>query len=236
MACCLAYAAAMVFMCLPLYALGLPRHTKTEDQDTTSLAATTTAENADQSTFYLIIAAISLNAFITFGFSAILVELLKAEGLSPTDAVAFASCLGVVQVGARTIDFLGGRRWDGIATGLFAGAALPLALVVLMAGGGAYWSIAAFILLYGLSSGALAVARATIPLVFYDKTAYAKAASQIALPLNLISAAASPILVGLLTRYNKDAVLGLAILLSCSALLILQVLSRRRPSLVVVDP
>ena len=123
------------------------------------------------STFWLVVAAIALNAFVTFGFSAILIELLKAEGLPPAEAVAFGSALGVIQVSARGIDFLGGGRWDGIATGLFAGVALPVAMAVLIVGGGAYWSVAAFILLYGLGSGALAVARATIPLVFYDKAA-----------------------------------------------------------------
>ena len=35
--------------------------------------------------------------------------------------------------------------------------------------------IATFILLYGLGSGALAVARATIPLVFYENVEFAKA-------------------------------------------------------------
>jgi MFS family permease len=227
---CVVYAGALLLVCLPLYAFGLPRRIRAEDQSTTPVtAAPATAEPVGKQTFYLIAAAISLNAFITFGFSAVLVELLKAEGLSAVDAVAFASCLGVIQVSARAVDFLGGGRWDGIATGLFAGAALPLAMAILMAGSGAYWSITAFILLYGLSSGALAVARATIPLVFYDKAAYAKAASQIALPVNLISAAASPVLVGLLTRYDKNAVLGLAVLLSCIAFLILLMLSRRRP-------
>ena len=222
----------MLLVCLPLYAFGLPRRTRAEDQSTQPAAvATRPARNTGRRTFYLIIVAISLNAFITIGFSAVFVELLKAEGLPPTDAVAFASFLGVIQVGARAADFLGGGRWDGIATGLLAGAALPLSMVILMAGRGAHWSIAAFILLYGLSSGALAVARATIPLVFYDKAAYAKAASQIALPLNVISATASPLLVSLLTHCDKNAVLGLAILLSCGAFLILLALGRRRPPL-----
>jgi MFS family permease len=230
---CLIYAAAMLLVCLPLYAFGLPRRIKLNHHDLKPLdvAAAVPAPRTEKSTFYLIAATISLNAFVTFGFSAILVELLKAEGLSPTDAVAFGSFLGVIQVSARAIDFLGGGRWDGIATGLFAGAVLPLAMVILMAGRGTYWSIAIFILLYGLSSGALAVARATIPLVFYDKAAYAKAASHIALPVNVIAAAASPLLVSVLIRWGTSAVLAIIILLACGALSILLVLSRRRPSL-----
>jgi hypothetical protein len=76
-----------------------------------------------------------------------------------------------------------------------------------MIGGGSHWMIATFILLYGLGSGALAVARATIPLVFYDNVEFAKATSRIALPLNLISAASPPILVGLLSNFGSDALL-----------------------------
>ena len=230
---CLIYAAAMLLVCLPLYTFGLPRRIKIEHHDAKprDVAATVPAPRTEKSTFYLIAATISLNAFVTFGFSAVLVELLKAEGLSPTDAVAFGSFLGVIQVSARAVDFLGGGRWDGIATGLFAGAVLPIAMVILMAGHGTYWSIAIFILLYGLSSGALAVARATIPLVFYDKAAYAKAASHIALPVNVIAAAASPLLVSVLIHWGTSAVLAITILLAFGALSILLVLSRRRPSL-----
>jgi hypothetical protein len=150
--------------------------------------------------------------------------------LPPAEAVAFGSALGVIQVSARGIDFLGGGRWDGIATGLLAGVALPVAMAVLIAGAGAYWSVAAFILLYGLGSGALTVARATIPLVFYDQAAYAKAASHIALPLNVTAASSPPVLAALLIHFGCNAVLGLGILCSCGALVILFILSRRRPN------
>jgi len=84
-------------------------------------------------------------------------------------------------------------------------------------------------MLYGLSTGALAVARATMPLVFYDGAAYATAVSRIAMPINLISALSPPVLVSVLTRTGVNALLGLAILCSCSALAILIVLGRRRP-------
>ena len=101
-------------------------------------------------------------------------------------------------------------------------------MLLLIFDGGSYWSIAAFIGLYGLGSGALAVARATIPLVFYHKHAYAQAASHIALPLNLLSAIAPPALSALLTASGSNAVLGPAALCSSCAFLILVMLSRRR--------
>jgi MFS family permease len=226
---CLIYAAALALLSIPLLVFGLPRREQSPPEpEAVTFAAVPAAKVGG--TFWLVVAAIALNAFVTFGFSAILIELLKAEGLRPAEAVAFGSFLGVIQVSARGIDFLGGGRWDGIATGLFAGVALPIAMAVLIVGGGAYWSVVAFILLYGLGSGALAVARATIPLVFYDKAAFAKTTSRIALPLNLMSALAPPGLAALLTHFGSNAVLGFAILCSCSALAIMVKLGQRRPA------
>ncbi|MGL4287067.1 MAG: MFS transporter [Phreatobacter sp.] len=232
---CLIYAGMLLLICLPLYTLGLPRRAAPlGDAGAMSGPTAEPVRPVQRSTFYLIVSAVALNSFVTFGFAAVMIELLKAAGLPTTEAIAFGSALGVIQVSARGIDFLGGGRWDGITSGLIAGLALPTAMLLLMAGGGSHWSIAAFILLYGLGSGALAVARATIPLVFYDKADYARASSHIALPLNLMSALAPPVLVGLLGHSGAQALLGLAMACSCGALLILLVLARRRPTFATV--
>ncbi|MFK4260004.1 MFS transporter [Agrobacterium tumefaciens] len=228
---CLAYAAMMVLVCLPFYVFGLPRRASLEEAVSPSATANGPTTIARKGTFALIVTAIALNAFVTFGFSAVLIELLQAEGLPASQAIAFGSMLGVIQVCARGLDFVGGGRWDGITTGLVAGIGLPVAMLLLIVGDGTYWTIVGFILIYGLGSGALAVSRATIPLVFYDKAEFAKATSRIALPLNLISAASPPILIGLLTQFGSHALLGLAMLCSCGALLILFFLSRHRPSI-----
>ena len=226
---CLIYAGALGVVSLPLLGFGLPRRAGS----VVDAAAAATGDLVRGSTFWLVVAAIALNAFVTFGFSAVLIELLRAEGLGRDAALAFGSALGVIQVGARGIDFLGGGRWDGIATGVLAGVALPVAMGVLMLGGGATWSVLVFIGLYGLGSGALAVARATIPLVFYDKAAFARTTAHIALPLNVISAVAPPVLAALLTRVGAEAVLWVAIGCSCAALGILMVLAGRRPGVAV---
>jgi len=226
---CLVYAAAMGLVCLPLYVFGLPRQSWTEEVRAGPRGREKSETPVARSTFYLMVAAGSLNAFITLGFSSVLIELLKALGLPPAEAIGFGSVLGVLQVGARGIDFLGGGKWDAITTGIVAGVALPAAMLLLLTAPHQLWSIAVFIMLYGLSSGALAVARATMPLVFYDGPAYAMAVSRISLPLNLISALSPPILASVLTRIGIDALLALAIACSCGALAILVVLSRRRP-------
>lgn len=227
---CLVYAAMLILVSLPLYAFAAPRRTVAKD-DGAAPAKRAEAPRIARSTFGLVVSAITLNAFVNFGLSAVFIELLRAEGLAPAQAIAFGSMLGVIQVSARGLDFLGGGRWDGITTGLVAGTALPVAMVLLMLSEGATWAVATFILLYGAGSGAMAVARATIPLVFYDQAEFAKAMSMIALPLNLASAISPPLLAGLLTQFGSRGALGLTLAFSCATVLILVLLGRRRPRL-----
>jgi predicted MFS family arabinose efflux permease len=226
---CLVYAGIMPLVCLPLFAFGLPIPNKAGPVTVHGVASTGLPAGPTRSTLYLMIATLGLYVFVSFGMGAVLIELFKAEGLSAAQAVSFGSMLGVIQVAARGIDFLGGGRWDGISTGLVAGFALPVAMLLLMTGGGSPWTVAIFMLLYGMGSGALAVARATMPLIFYDKAEFTKATSRMALPLNVLSAVSAPILVALLTRFGSNALLGLTLLCSCAALAILVLLGRRRP-------
>jgi MFS family permease len=227
---CLVYAAMLIVVCLPLLAFGAPRRRSANDE-VAGKARDVPAAPIPRSTFHLVMSAVALNAFVNFGLGAVFIELLRAEGLSPTEAVGFGAMLGVIQVSARGIDFLGGGRWDGITTGLVAGTALPLAMLLLMASSGAYWVVALFILLHGLGSGAMAVARATIPLVFYDQAEFARAMSMIALPVNLAAAVSPPILAALLIHFGSRGLLGLTMLCSCATVLILVLLGRRRPSI-----
>jgi MFS family permease len=230
---CLVYAAMLLAINLPLYAFVVPRRKiATDDPGEAIKAAPPPA--IPRSTFGLVVCVITMNAFVNFGIGAILIELLRAEGLAPAQALAFGSMLGVIQVSARGLDFLGGGRWDGITTGLVAGTALPVAMVLLMLSEGATWAVAIFILLYGAGSGAMAVARATIPLVFYDQAEFAKAMSMIALPLNLASAISPPLLAGLLTEFGSRGALGLTLAFSCATVLILILLGRRRPGTVAI--
>ena len=76
-------------------------------------------------------------------------------------------------------------------------------------------------LFYGGGGGAMAVARATMPLVFYDQAAFARASSQIALPASIAGAASPPIFVWVLTTFGSQAVIGMALVFSLTALAIL---------------
>src|SRR5262249_47450531 len=95
---CLLYAAAMGLICLPLYLFGLPRQPRTDELKARLPASERPGTPVANSTLYLMIAAGSLNAFITLGFSAVLIELLKALGLAQAEAIALGSVLGILQV------------------------------------------------------------------------------------------------------------------------------------------
>ncbi|MCJ2097087.1 MFS transporter [Methylobacterium sp. J-072] len=225
---CGVYAVAMWLVCVPLYLYGVPRRA-TAPPARPSQDAIPAEPPPRTGPLALIAAGTALIAFVGFGLSAVLVELLIVEGLSRSEAIGYGSALGVIQIGARAMDFLGGGRWDGLTTGLFAALAVLAALLLLAVGDGGPVAAGAFILLYGLGSGAMAVARATIPLVFFDRATYARAASRIALPLNLASALSPPALAAVLTRFGGDAVLVLAAGFMVAATVALLVLARRRP-------
>ena len=227
---CLVYAALLLLVSLPLLAALLPKRRNEQPTLASDAGSAMARLEPSQGTFYLLTAAIALNAFVTMGLSAVLIELLKVEGLTALEAIGFGSMLGVIQISARALDLLGGGRWDAITTALAAGLALPLAMLLLMVWGGSAGAVAVFIVVYGLGSGALAVARATMPLVFYDGAAFAKASAQIALPLNLLSATAAPVMAALLTSFGSNTLLSLTLICSSAALLMLLLLRLLRPA------
>jgi hypothetical protein len=211
-------------VCAPLH-LGLTRGGSPTPGETMPAP---TADNrlTRRTTFGMVAGAISLNGFISWGFALTLIALFEARGIGRAEAVTAASLMGVVAVSARALDFVGGVRWNGLTSALVAGAALPAGLCVLLVGEGSL-AIGIFVLLYGASTGVLAVARATLPLVFFPGAAYARASARLALPLNLAFAAAPPFFGTILSRYGPDPALWIALAASLAALLILVLLERR---------
>lgn len=221
----LVYAAAMIFFVSPLVLFALP---ETHNHTDLGEAATPPASLGQDKVFWLIVSVVTLNSFVTFGIEAVGIELFKALGNETALAVTIASLLGVFKLGGRVIDLAGGRSWDGLSTALVSGAALPLGLCMLAFFGPGWGPMGAFLFLFGTGSGAFAVARATMPLVFYRKADYAAAMSAIALPMNLINALAAPALAGLLVAAGPKMVLASLSLLRLGALFGLMNLSRAR--------
>ncbi|MDX3926898.1 MAG: MFS transporter [Shinella sp.] len=224
------FAAAMLFVVVPLTLFGLR---PTGPGATSDVVGTAAAGPLPSNRYWLVMvlitAAVALNGFVTWGFQLVIIDIFRSYSVAEYLAVGFASAIGIVQMSARLIDFWGGNRWDGLSTGLAAGLLMPVALLTLVAGGGAEWAIILFLLLYGLSSGAMAVSRATLPLAFFDRRTYATVVARVALPLNLAFAAAPPLFSHILQQYGNRTALSVALVLSLGTLASLALLRGLRP-------
>jgi MFS family permease len=227
------YGVLAVAVCFPLHVFALParRPITTPTPSGAAAASDSGTPTSARGPYILLMAAICLCAFVTWGFVSIVIQLLKSLGVDEAMAIRIGALLGVVQMLARVLDFVGGARWDGLTTGLASAFGVPFGLLALIVGGGAGWSIWVFLAVYGLASGAMAVARATMPLVFYDQVAFARISSHIALPLNIAVAIAPPILVSVLTSYGPNAAIGLTLALALVAFALLLALAAERRKL-----
>lgn len=209
------YAGIMALIICPVVRFGLPA----------SEAATAKASRQEIGrrgpVFVLLVVAIALNSFVTFGIEAVGIQLLLAVGMDLAWAVAIASLLGFFKVGGRVIDLLGGRRWDGLSTAIVSGAMIPMGLVAIWFGGAGVLAVGGYLVLFGVGSGAFAVARATMPLVFFEKANYAATMATIALPMNLINALAPPVLAALIAGIGAQGVFAALGVLSLVAFAVL---------------
>lgn len=209
------YAGIMLMVVCPLVFFGLP---------VTDGAAQPTARPGSERrgrVFIFLVTAIALNSFVTFGIDALGIQLLQAMGMELAGAVAVASLLGVFKVGGRVIDLAGGQKWDGLSTAVISGVMIPMGLTAIWLGGAGFLSVGGYLVLFGIGSGAFAVARATMPLVFFEKSDYAAAMATIALPMNLINALAPPVLAALMGSIGPHAVFAVLGIMSTAALAVL---------------
>ena len=225
----LLFAALMLIVCTPLHWTMLAR--RPQEEPGKKSAAKTTAEPApiDRPRFALLAMSFAANGFVTWGFALTIIILFEASGLDRASALAAAASIGIAQWAGRLVDFLGGRRWSSLVTGLAGAALFPLGFIVLLLNS-SFAGAMLFVVLYGVASGVTSVTRATLPLQMFPAGAYARASAQLAVPLNLSFAAAPPVFAAVLTSAGPHAVLWLALVISIfafGALLGLWLLHRR---------
>lgn len=223
------YAVLMISVMCPLLLFALPSTHHKRKENAAKNAQTPRANGSLRLPLALMVGAIALNGFACFGFEAVTIEVLKALSLSTHEAIAVGSAIGVLKILARLIDLAGRGKWDGLATATASSIFLLLSIGILLIGGGAIWSIALFAVLYGFGGGAYAISRATMPLVFFDRDTYTMAMSHIAMPLNLVYAAAPPLLAAMLSDGSVDWVLWTTLGCCVAALGLLTMLTFRRP-------
>ncbi len=200
------YAGGILLLVLPLIALSLP---DVRSHPAAPVSSRTTSRKGH--ILWFLVAAISLNSFVTLGMEAVGIELFKALGADLSLAVGLASLMGILKVGGRLIELIGGKRWNAVRPES-SGAMMYMLILCQQC------AILAYIVIFGIGSGAFAVARATMPLEFYEKSDYAAAMSMIGLPMNLVNATAPPLLSFLMAAAGPSAMLSLMIVCSGAAL------------------
>jgi predicted MFS family arabinose efflux permease len=122
----------------------------------------------------ILIPCMCLSGFISWGLSVHIVDLLRHLGADRAAAISLASLLGVLQVSSRFIDLAMGSRHSPLLTGIVAAMLLSISFAIPLTGfaGG---SPAYFMVVYGVASGSMSLARVMIPLALFGSRSYGRA-------------------------------------------------------------
>ncbi len=222
------YAGINLAVCLPLNWWGLARREPRMPASEAAGPATAAAlpdqplEGQERNLAMLLFAAVTSAGAFVFGAMAVhLPAVLEASGLSAAAAVALASMKGVAQVAGRVAEIVFGRRLHAIDLGRISVAGMPLAFIVLMAGGASYTAAFTFIVFFGVANGLVTIVRGAVPLALFGPQGYGAVLGALATPYLLVNAlapAALAVVVDLWGYTVAEAVLLAAGLLSTVAM------------------
>jgi hypothetical protein len=223
---CLAYAALLLLVVLPLYWLLPKAATPAEAAPGAAPEAADPALPAAwvRRSFLLLAVFFTLRAIISATLSVHLIAVLGGLGLSVTAAVAAATLMGPAQVGGRLLEFTLGRAAHPLTAARLGGALLPLGALLLVLAGPV--AVVPFVLLYGASNGIMTISRGALPLALFGPRGYPVLMGKLALPILLAQAAAPMLTAPLVADWPATVVLGLAGLLALAALACLLPLRR----------
>ena len=183
------YAVANLAICLPIHAL-LPRaasikaKAKERAADGISLAAVLREPG-----FYLITAAVTLNALVFSAMSLHLISILHDRGMPAYYAAGIGAMIGPMQVLGRVLETTLGKKATTRQIGLIAISLLPAALMLLFAP--ATWLIVygLFAAMYGIGNGVMTIVRGILPAELYGREAYGAISGAMATPVTIAFAA-----------------------------------------------
>ena len=202
---CLAYAAIMLVVVLPLYLFGIPREEKRAARSASNVGRPAGQVRPDQRAAFLLLASGFTLAYATMTVVGVhLLMLLQAQGLALAAAVGLGALIGPSQVGGRILEMTFGRSAHPIWSLLVSSVLVALGLILLVAIPG--WA-AACIVLYGMGSGIRSIARGTVPLAMFGREGYAILMGRLAMPTLLATAAAPTVGTVLLDWVGPDGTL-----------------------------
>lgn len=202
---CLAYAAIMLAVVLPLYLAALPREAPAPPAVSKAGDRAPGQLRPDQRFAFTLLAVIFTLAYGVMTVIAVhLLTLLQARGLELAAAVAFGALVGPAQVGGRVLEMVFGRRAHPVWTLVVSSGLVALGTLLLLLAPG--WAAAA-ILCYGAGSGLRSIVRGTVPLVLFGREGYAILMGRLGVPTLLATAAAPMLGVWALEAFGPEGTL-----------------------------
>jgi MFS family permease len=210
-------AAILAAITVPLHALVLRPAPRLVTPSATSLSPAPTRRTVMGTTsFWLIVSAFVLNAFVTVAVAVHLVALLVGDGRSPAFAAFAAGLMGLAQIPGRLVFGPLGRRFGEPATAaiVFGLSAAALAFLALTE---AQWAVLLFVLCFGTSNGMVTLLRATLIGDLYGRETYG-AISGVVSAFALAARALAPFGAALIALAPGGYTTLLVVLAGCSAL------------------
>jgi MFS family permease len=189
-------AAINLAICVPLHLTLLPGTRQAAVSPAQTARPTATRPWRDRR-FRALALAFLAHYVVVSAIAAHLIALLLARGMSPAAAATVGALIGPMQVAGRLIEF-GASRWLRVdQVGRVAAAAMPAALLALLAAGTHPAGLALFAALFGAGNGAMTVVRGALPVEMYGREHYGAIAGALATP-GLMARAVGPLLAALL--------------------------------------
>jgi MFS family permease len=171
------FAAANLLVCVPLHWRALRAATPIGPRDPAAEAGApdppTLQGRERRRAIILYVVAVCVSGLVYASIPVHLVSIIAAEGFSAGNAALLSMVMGPAQIVARIIDIAFGHRFDALATGRVALAALVVAPLVLLATSASAASAVVFALTYGVSQGLITIARGAAPLLLFGVRGYA---------------------------------------------------------------
>lgn len=216
-----------MFVCIPLCLFALPKPIFSRGTNGSSEAIPVPFAPPERRTAFLLAAGMGMCAsFITFGLLPSLLELLRQSGATPEFALQLAASCGIIGSVARIFDMMLGTRSDAFSACAAGAGMMGVSFVLLLLLPSSTATLAAFILLYGLGSGVMMIARALLPLALFSPSEFGVQSARLTLPQNLANAAAPIVFTAILDRAGSQTLLVVATALAMIVLAqLLQLLS-----------
>ncbi len=197
------YAVLHLVVCLPLHWFAIPRaksrvHAKTVESPAGNEKSTQSAS------YYWLATAFSIGMFVMAVIFAHLIEMLRARGISPGDAILVGSLIGPMQVTARVVEFGLARHARATRVGIVAFGMFAVAILVLAFAGQNFWWAVVFAILFGASNGVMTIVRGTAPAELFGQQQLGSLLGRLARPA-FVAKAIAPVMFAALVAHGVSA-------------------------------